>query len=517
MKIDQLKIGVILSYLQMALSIIIGLLYTPIMLDLLGQSEYGLYNTVSSTVSLLSILSLGFNSSYVRYYAKYKKENNQESIWKLNGLFLLIFSIIGVVALACGAFLTFNLDLLFDQGITTQEYEIARVLMAILTANLAVSFPMSVFSSIISANEKFVFLKLLGAIKTVLGPLVTLPLLLMGYRSIAMVTVTVATNFIVDVFYVIFVVIKLKNKFVFHGFEKGLFKSLFAYTSIIAVNLIVDQLNWNIDKVILGRFKGTIAVSVYSIGYTLYSYYMMFSSAISSVFTPKIHKILNDNSTNTFEQKKQFTTLFVKIGRAQFFVLALLGTGLIFFGKEFITCFWAGDGYQESYYVLLLLMIPATVPLIQNIGIEVQRAQNKHKFRSVLYLCMAIVNLVISIFLAQRYGPVGSAIGTAISLVLVNGIAMNIYYHLRCNINILEFWKNILRISVGLIIPVFCGLLIRKFFDLTNILWFFVGVFVYAIVYFISIWLFSLNAEEKSQIAGPFKKILRIKNDKNKR
>jgi uncharacterized membrane protein (Fun14 family) len=102
-------------------------------------------------------------------------------------------------------------------------------------------------------------------------------------------------------------------------------------------------------------------------------------------------------------------------------------------------------------------------------------------------------------------------------LVLVNGIAMNIYYHLKCNIDILEFWKNILRISVGLIIPVFCGLLIRKFFDLTNILWFFVGVFVYAIVYFTSIWLFSLNAEEKSQIAGPFKKILRIKNDKNKR
>ena len=74
---NQLKAGVILSYLQMALNIIIGLAYTPIMIRTLGQSEYGLYNTISSTISMLSILSLGFNSGYIRYYAKYKKENVQ--------------------------------------------------------------------------------------------------------------------------------------------------------------------------------------------------------------------------------------------------------------------------------------------------------------------------------------------------------------------------------------------------------------------------------------------------------
>ena len=86
----QLKIGTILSYSQMFLSIVIGLVYTPAMIRLLGQSEYGLYNTVSSIMSMLSILSLGFNSSYIRYYAKYQKTGDNESIYKLNGLFFLI-------------------------------------------------------------------------------------------------------------------------------------------------------------------------------------------------------------------------------------------------------------------------------------------------------------------------------------------------------------------------------------------------------------------------------------------
>ena len=71
--ISQLKAGAILSYLQMALGIIIGIAYTPVMIRLLGQSEYGLYTLVSSTVSMLSMLSLGFGAGYIRYYAKYKK------------------------------------------------------------------------------------------------------------------------------------------------------------------------------------------------------------------------------------------------------------------------------------------------------------------------------------------------------------------------------------------------------------------------------------------------------------
>ena len=106
MKVNQLKIGSLLSYMQMAISVMIGLVYTPIMLRLLGKSEYGLYNTVASTISMMSILSLGFNSSYIRYYSKYKTKGDQESIFRLNGLFFGIFTVIGAIALICGLFLT---------------------------------------------------------------------------------------------------------------------------------------------------------------------------------------------------------------------------------------------------------------------------------------------------------------------------------------------------------------------------------------------------------------------------
>ena len=511
-RVNQLKIGSLLSYGQMALAIVIGLVYTPIMLRILGQSEYGLYNTVSTTIAMLSILNLGFNSSYIRYFSKYKKEDNQEAIEKLNGLFIILFSIIGCIALICGLFLSFNLRFVFDTGLTESEYQTARALMLLLSVNLALSFPAGVFVSIVSAHEKYVFLKLLGMAKTVLSPLVTLPLLLLGYRSIAMVAVTVTLSLVTDILYGVYVIKHLRQRFVFRDFEKGIFKSLFVYSGFIAINLIVDQINWNVDKFLLGRFLGTASVAVYSVGFTLYNYYMMFSTAISAVFTPRIHAIVNETKAERVLQRTRLTELFVKVGRIQFLILGLIASGVVFFGKNFIA-YWAGEGYEESYYVALLLILPATVALIQNLGIEVQRAQNKHRFRSYVYFGMALINLVLSIFLCRAYGAVGAAVGTAFALIVANGIVMNIYYHLQCNIDVIVFWKNILRVGVGLLPPIGVGIAITYLVPITSLLSLIIWIGIYAAVYCLSVLLLGMNAYERQLLKKPIEKLLKRKHD----
>ncbi len=505
---NQLKIGSILSYLQMALSVIIQLVYTPVMIRLLGKHEYGLYQTVASTISMLSILSLGFNSGYIKYYSIYKKRDDRSAINRLNGLFLVIFTIIGFVGLLCGLYLSFHLDLVFDEGLTSEEYTKARIMMLLLTANLTVSFPMSVFQNIISAHERFVFLKLLGMVKTVVSPLVTIPLLLNGYRSIAMVTVTVAISLLVDLVYLVYVLFKMQEKFVFKNFEKGIFKNLFAYTAFIALNIVIDQINWNIDKLLLGRYKGTAEVAVYSVGYTLYQSYMLFSTSVSGVFTPRIHKIVNATKDDIAEQRTQLTELFTRVGRLQFIILSLIASGIVFFGKFFITGIWAGKGYDNSYFVALLLVIPASIALIQNLGIEIQRAENKHQFRSIAYAVMALINLGLSIVLCQKYGAVGSAIGTSISLVIANGLVMNIYYNRKCNIDIPFFWRNILRQAVGLIIPICVGIAMIMFIEIKSVLMFCICVFSYTAVYCISMLLFGMNDYEKDLVRKPVRKIL---------
>lgn len=509
MKINQLKAGSILSYVQMAVGIFIGLVYTPVMIRLLGQSEYGLYNTVASTISMMSVLSLGFSSSYVRFFSKYKAERDEEAIGRLNGMLIAIYMVIAGVVLLCGFYLTTHLELVFDEGLTVSEYATARVLMLLLTVSLAISFPMSVFTSIISAHEKFVFLKLLGIGKTVVGPLVTLPLLLMGYRSIAMVAVTVSVNLIVDVFYLCYVLGILKQKFIFGKLDKALLKNMFFYTFFLALNEIVSQINWNVGKILLGRFQGTASVAVYSVGYSLYQYYMMFSTSVSSVFTPRIHKIVNTTDADGSEQRTALTELFTRVGRIQFLILMLIATGVFFFGKSFIVNIWAGAGYDDSYWVAVLLIFSSSIALIQNLGIEVQRALNRHQFRSVVYIAMALLNLGVSILLIQRYGAVGASIGTAVALVVANGLIMNIYYHKRCNLDIGYFWKSILRQCVGLVPPVILGFAMHMVLDLNKSLILVGAILIYAVAYCVSVWYLSMNAYEKELVKKPLQKILR--------
>lgn len=501
MKINELKVGAILSYVQLVLGNIISIIYTPIMLRLLGQNEYGLYNLSSSTISYLGLLSFGFGSAYIRYYSKYKAKKDEVSISRLNGTFLIVYSVIAVIALIAGIVLISNIELVFEKGLTPNEIYKSRILMSFMVFNLAISFPMSVFTSNITANEKFFFQKVVGSINTVINPFIMLPVLLMGYKSIGMVVATTILGLVNSGLNVWYCFKKIGIKFSFGKFDFGLMKEISIFSSYIFLNMIVDQINWNVDRFLLGMYKGTGAVAVYGIGSQINTYYMSFSTSVSNVFIPKINRMVNESTDDRI-----LTEIFTKVGRIQFIILSFILSGFVFFGKYFIEDIFAGAGYELSYPVALLLMLPITVPLIQNLGIEIQKAKNMHKFRSILYFLIAIGNLFMSIPLCKYYGVIGCAIGTSVTMVLGNIILMNWYYHTKIGLDMIYFWKNIATFIPGLIIPIISGV-IMTFIGINSIGRFLVMGIIYVIVFLISIYKLSMNEYEKQLFSGPLLKI----------
>ena len=120
---------------------------------------------------------------------------------------------------------------------------------------------------------------------------------------------------------------------------------------------------------------------------------------------------------------------------------------------------WGGEEYAQAYVIALLLIGPVTVPLIQNIGIEIQRAKNMHQFRSKVYFCMAIGNAIVSVPLGMALGGIGCALGTAISMIVGNGLIMNWYYQTHIGLDMRYFWKNILKIVPAMLPPIVLGIL----------------------------------------------------------
>lgn len=504
MPINQLKAGVVLNYVVIFLNTVVGLLYTPYMLRMMGQSEYGLYSLVASVIAYLTVLDLGFGNAIVRYTAKFRAEKKTEEQYEMFGMFFLLYLVIGIIAFGIGLGLYFNVDTLFGNTMTAVELGRARIMMLLLVANLAFTFPMSIWGSIIQAYEDFVFQKSLNIIRIILNTVVMICLLHFGYKAVAMVVVQTIFNVLTLVLNFIYCRRKLNIHiyFRFKHFHWGFLKEVAIYSFWIFLNAIIDRVYWSTGQFVLGAMVGTAAVAVFAIAIQLEGMYMQFSTAISSVFLPKVTAMVATNRS-----RKEISDLFIRTGRIQYIVLAYILSGFIIFGRQFIEL-WAGAGYSDAYIISLLFFIPLTVPLIQNLGITILQARNEMKFRSVLYIIIALVSLAMQIVLTRHFGGIGCAMGVSGALVVGQILIMNVYYRRRQDLDIMTFWKEISKMSVIPIILIFSSMLvIRHFFALDSWGKLILGIAAFSLVYIPLFFRFSMTEDERNLFISMFHKI----------
>lgn len=489
-----LKIGIIMSYISMFSGIIISLLYTPVMLRYLGQQQYGLYNMAASVVSYLNLFDLGLGNAVVRYSTNYRVSGKKEEIKYLYGMFLVLYIFIAIIIILLGSILIINAENIFSVSTGTKGVIELKIIMTIMVISLAIGFPGSVFSSIITSYEKFTFIKITSLASNILNPIIMIPLLILGYKAVAVSAVALLLNcllILINIFYTIkFLNVEIK----IGKIDISLLKKIGNYSFFIFLGAIVDQLYWNTDKVVLGAVSGENVVAVYSIGSQIHTYYQQFSWSISNVFFPRITTMITEKVSI-----EELSNFFRKIGRIQFLVLYLILSGFLIFGKEFIG-WWSGPNYKNSYYIALIVIIPATIPLIQNIGVHIVQAMNKHIFRSVCYAFIAVLNAVSSFLLAPKYGGIGCAVCTAISLIIGHGFLMNYYYKYKIGIDINQFWKEIGKIFI-IFLPVVCMfLIINSYFTTKSFIVLFIKILFYTIIYISFAIKFIVNDEEKNII-----------------
>lgn len=504
MPVNQLKAGVVLNYVVIFLNTVVGLLYTPYMLRMMGQSEYGLYSLVASVIAYLTVLDLGFGNAIVRYTAKFRAEKKTEEQYEMFGMFFLLYLVIGIIAFGIGLGLYFNVGTLFGDTMTAVELDRARIMMLLLVANLAFTFPMSIWGSIIQAYEDFVFQKSLNIIRIILNTAVMICLLHFGYKAVAMVVVQTIFNVLTLVVNFIYCRRKLNIHiyFRFKHFHWGFLKEVAIYSFWIFLNAIMDRVYWSTGQFVLGAMVGTAAVAVFAIAIQLEGMYMQFSTAISSVFLPKVTAMVATNRS-----RKEISDLFIRTGRIQYIVLAYILSGFIIFGRQFIEL-WAGTGYSDAYIISLLFFIPLTVPLIQNLGITILQARNEMKFRSVLYIIIALVSLAMQIVLTRYFGGIGCAMGVSGALVVGQILIMNVYYRRRQELDIKTFWKEISKMSIIPIVLIFSSMLvIRHFFALDTWGKLTLGIAAFSLVYIPLFFRFSMTDEERNLFISMFHKI----------
>lgn len=441
--VNQRRAGALLSYVALAVNAVTTFIYTPLILSFLTSSEYGVYQLIGSIIAYLGVMDMGLSTTLSRFYVEAKVKEDPAHVENLLAMSAVIYAVLTVLSVLVGIFFDIFLPTLFGQSFTADELELAHQMMLLVLLNCVVVLPGNYFLAVITANERFVFARTLRIARYLIQFVGVIAVLELGKGAIGVLAVQVALNFLADLAYIFYYRKRLKVRAKLHHWDKRLLLHIFSFSGYILLNMVFDQIFWKTGQVVLGAVVSAAAVGVYGIATQLItSGYMEISTGVTSVFLPKLTAM----SAET-DDMLEINNLFNRIGHIQAILVWGICAGFVAIGQEFIYV-WAGPEYGDAFWATLILMIGLNVALVQNLGISVLQAKDRQGFRAIVYIVIALLDLLVSIPVSAEFGVVGCAVTAAVFLFVGTGPIMNWYYHTKIGIDIPEFWHEVLPVIV---------------------------------------------------------------------
>lgn len=490
------KKGVTLSYIQVVLSVAVSIIYVPFLLRYLGRREYGLYQIVGSFFSYVTIFESCMSTGVLRNYCNALGNQDKEAADVTLSMAKVIYRVMAVLMAAVGVIVLFAFRLFYASSFSASELKESSAILILLFANMMVTLLGSIYLTILTGQEKFTFLKVLAIIIQVAQPFFVILSVRKIPYAITVSTVIVLLNVFNVLMRYLYVTKKLKIRIVKKKRNQRVIRQIVGLSVTILLGCIADQIFWKTDQVILGKLFSTAVVAVYSVGAQIYMVYMQFGTQIASVFYPKVSILYQEENGN-----QKVSDLFVRVGRVTFMIIMLILSGFIVFGKEFLF-FWVGEGYAEAYYVAIVVMIPFSVDLAQNLALCILQIKQQYGFRAKIYLLSALINIVTTVIFASYFGMIGAAISTGLSMALTSGLIMNWYYLKKTKLDIIKFWKESAGIIATAALMAVLALWVKQHmvYERMEILHLGLEIALFVLIYAGIIYQFVMNTQEKEQL-----------------
>lgn len=500
----QKKIGSILSYILIIIKLATTFFYIPFVLTSIGKDNYGLFSIVGALMAYITILDLGVNDSTLRYFVKFRLEKNKESKKHILGSVSNVYKYIALFVITGSLFFFFLIDPLYQQTFSESQMVVFKKMFIISSISVFFTLLFNPLGSILNAYERFKFLKLTEIASFLLTTLTIVFFLYNGYGVLYIVIISAIFN-LLNIFsklYYVRNILKIK----YPNFEKTkkYQREIILYGLPIFVAVIVQQIYWKLDNIIIGSILGPAMVTLYAMGVVFQKYILSFSTAISRIMSPGLIKNIDLN-----QSMSGLTETYIKTSRLQLFVVLFIMLNLIISGDVFFEL-WLGKEYNISHNILLLVMIPFSIEIIGNLRNTFLQVYGYYWYRAIIILIISVINIFATIILLDYYGIVGAAFSTSISLLL-GYVVTNYLMFIKIKMNLFPFFKQVwFRSFSTILIVISSGFLIKSFFVIDDWIRLFLFNLLISLIYFISVFVFYLQKQEKKQLLNVYKiRILR--------
>jgi len=501
----QIKMGAIVSYITIAFNMIAGLIYTPWMIDKIGQDNYGLYTLATSLITMF-VMDFGMGAAVSRFVSRYRAEDNQKAVNDFLGIVYKLYLFIDAIILLTLVVLYFFLDSVYA-NLTPGEVDTFKVLYVIVGLFSVVSFPFTNLNGILTSYERFAELKLCDLFHKAFIIVAMVIALLMGYGVYALVLVNAVSGLLTIALKLLIIQRKTEVHVHMRYFDKGIFKEIFGFSIWTTVGSIMQRLVFNITPSIIAAVSvtGAVGVAIFGLASTIEGYVYTFATAINGMFMPRISRIIVSG-----KKEEELLPLMIRIGRIQLMIIGLITVAFIAFGKSFVVDIWNKPDFSLSYICAVLIIIPSVFYLPMQIANTTMVVENKVKLQAYVFIWMGLINVICSVILSRLYGAIGASVSILIAY-MVRTVAMGAIYHKSLKLNMIVFMKEtFLKLSPHLGITLVAGILLELWNPIQNAYLRFcvngialVGVFLGVMM------LNGFNTYEKNLLFGFVKKLFR--------
>lgn len=488
---SQLKKGAILSYINIILTTCVGLVLTPFIIKSLGPNQYGLYVLIGSLIVYFSLLDFGIGDTVIRYIARYRINKTKKDEALFIGSLLIIFIPIIAFLIIIGVITYFYIDRIFGRNFNYDDLHLIKQMFIILLFNLSFSLLGNVFLGYINAYERFTFTRTVLIFKYIIRAAVIYIVLVKGGQALSIVIVDTIINILFFALNIFYCVKYLNLKVIFGRTSKQFVKEIFSFSIWLFLISLISSFQWQGGQLLLGVIATPKEIAIYSIGVLLGSYYGAFAMAITTLFLPHASRLVVQQAS-----EKILTDNMIKVGRITSYVLLLIFSGFIIFGKAFVIL-WIGPDYISAYYIAVTIMLVYTFPSVQSYANSILEAKQLMRFKGSIYLFFIVGGTCMGYFGYKYYGIIG-VIGTLCIGWAMAFILMNFFYSNKLNLQIVRFYKEVF---IHQIVPLsfIFGISFFLFKLFTNPSWLTLGVgaLLYAVLYLIIYYFMVLSKSEK--------------------
>lgn len=488
----QIKIGAMLSYFAIILNVGAGLLYTPWMVKMIGQSQYGLYTLANSLISLF-LVDFGLSSATARYVSKYRAENNIQKVNNFLGIIYKLYLIIDGLIFLTLIIVYFFIDVIY-KNLTPLEIAQFKVVYIIAGLFSVINFPFVTLNGILTAYEEFIHLKLSEVLYRLMLVAIMIAVLLNGGGLYSLVIVNAVVGLVVIAYKLIVIKRKLPINVNLYYRDVGLTKDLFGFSAWSTVSTLAQRLVFSITPTVLGIVANSAAIAVFGIVSTIEGYVFVFTTAINGMFMPTITRAFHKS-----DAAKELNPLFIGVGKFQYAINGLIVAVFFAVGMQFIEL-WMGHDYSTAYYGILLTIVPGLFYNSLQIANTSLIVTNKVKYQAFVNMFMGVINIVLAFILSKRFGVLGACISIFIAFTVRN-IILNIICYKVLKLDIFRFIRDCyIRMSIPICISVLIGFLMNRIICPQGWTDLIIRGLVILIIFILSLFICGLNSTDRKYI-----------------